>query len=86
MYFMEILEYRTWIIFYLICFTALLWAVFLSSQGVMLWISLFLNVVIMGINGGFLIGEIRRFQDKKKMMRALLDSETQEFTRMKHSH
>jgi hypothetical protein len=83
---MDILEYRTWIIFYLISFTALLWAVFLSSQGVMLWVSLFLNVTVMGINGGFLVGEIRRHQDRKKMMRALLESETQEMVRIQHSH
>jgi hypothetical protein len=86
MYYMEILEYRTWIIFYLISFTALLWAVFLSSQGSMLWVSLSLNIIVMGINGGFLVGEIKKYQEKKRMMRELLDSETQEFARIKHPH
>jgi hypothetical protein len=79
---MEVFEYRTWIIFYLVSFTALLWAVFLSSQGVMLWVSLLLNITVMGINGGFLVGEIRKYQDKKRMMKALLDSETEEFARI----
>jgi hypothetical protein len=79
---MEVFEYRTWIFFYLVSFTALLWAVFLSSQGVMLWVSLLLNITVMGINGGFLVGEIRKHQDKKRMMRALLDSETEEFARI----
>jgi hypothetical protein len=79
---MEVFEYRTWIFFYLVSFTALLWAVFLSSQGVMLWVSLLLNITVMGINGGFLVGEIRKYQDKKRMMKALLDSETEEFARI----
>ncbi len=82
---MEIFEYRTWIIFYLISFTALLWAVFLSTKGAMLWVSLMLNITVMGINGGFLIGEIRKYQDKKKMMRSLLDSETKEFSQVHSS-
>jgi hypothetical protein len=79
---MEIFEYRTWIIFYLISFSALLWAVFLSTRGAMLWVSLMLNIMVMGIHGGFLIGEIRKYQDKKKMMRTLLDSEMQELAHL----
>lgn len=75
---MEALEYRTWIIFYLITFTALLWAVFLSTQGVMLWVSLALNIIVMGICGGFLIGEIRNHKKKRERIRQLLSNEKME--------
>jgi hypothetical protein len=72
---MEVLEYRTWIIFYLITFTALLWAVFLSTQGVMLWVSLTLNIMVMGICGGFLVGEIRNYKKKRERLRQILSGE-----------
>ena len=83
---MEVLEYRTWIIFYLITFTALLWAVFLSTQGVMLWVSLTLNIMVMGICGRFLVGEIRNYKKKKERIRKILTSETVEIdTRALHN-
>lgn len=39
---------RTWVFFYLICFVALLWALFLKVQGIWLWESLFLVIVSCG--------------------------------------
>jgi hypothetical protein len=47
---MELPDLRTWIMFYLISFVGLLWATFLSVQGVMLWVSMFLVIVIIGIH------------------------------------
>jgi tetratricopeptide (TPR) repeat protein len=41
---------RTWAIFFLICFVALLWAVFLSNQGLMLWVSFALVMIVAGFN------------------------------------
>lgn len=41
---------RTWVIFFLICFVALLWAVFLSNQGLMLWVSFALVMIVVGFN------------------------------------
>ena len=41
---------RTWAIFFLICFVALLWAVFLSNQGMMLWVSFALVMIVVGFN------------------------------------
>lgn len=41
---------RTWAIFFLICFVALLWAVFLSNQGLMLWVSFALVMIVVGFN------------------------------------
>ena len=42
-------ELRTWIFLFLICFVALLWAVFMLDQGVLLWVSVFLVIVSGGI-------------------------------------
>jgi hypothetical protein len=42
-------QLRTWIFLFLICFVALLWAVFMLNQGVLLWVSVFLVVVAGGI-------------------------------------
>jgi uncharacterized membrane-anchored protein len=75
---MEVLEYRTWIMFYLITFTALLWAAFLTTQGVMLWVSLTLNIIVMGICGGFLIAEVRNHKKKRERIRQLLSDEKKE--------
>jgi len=42
-------QLRAWIFLFLICFVALLWAVFLLNQGVLLWVSVFLVLVAGGI-------------------------------------
>lgn len=47
---MEVPGLRTWIIFYLISFVVLLWAAFLTVNGTMLWVSLMLVIVVVGIN------------------------------------
>lgn len=41
---------RTWIFFYLIVLVALLWAVFLLKQGVMIWMSVLLFIVAGGMS------------------------------------
>lgn len=41
---------RTWIFFYLIILVALLWAVFLLKQGVMIWMSVLLFIVAGGMS------------------------------------
>ncbi len=40
---------RGWIFFYLIILVALLWATFLMVQGVLLWVSLLLFIVVSGM-------------------------------------
>ena len=69
---MDLLEMKTWVIFYLLSFATLLWAVFLSAQGSMLWISLTLAIVVVGVNGAIVSGEIRRHASKRKRMQSLL--------------
>ncbi len=46
---MEQPDLQTWIIFFVIALGALLWAVFLSAQGDMLWVSLILVIVVLGV-------------------------------------
>ncbi|MFA5331162.1 MAG: hypothetical protein WC342_02180 [Methanoregula sp.] len=47
---MEVPGIRTWIIFYLLSFVVLLWAAFLTVTGEMLWVSLMLIIIIIGVN------------------------------------
>jgi hypothetical protein len=56
---MELPGLRTWVVFYLISFVVLLWAAFLSAQGVMLWISLLLVLVIVGVNFVTVLNQIK---------------------------
>jgi uncharacterized BrkB/YihY/UPF0761 family membrane protein len=69
---MELPELRTWIMFYLISFVGLLWATFLSVQGVMLWVSLFLVIVIVGIHFFTLYNQILLRASRKEMQRNLV--------------
>lgn len=56
---MELPGLRTWIVFYLISFVVLLWAAFLSAQGVMLWVSLLLVIIIIGLNFVTVLNQIK---------------------------
>ena len=66
---MELPSLRTWIIFYLISFVMLLWAAFLSAQGVMLWVSFFLVIVVIGVNFWVVYGEIRKHAARKALQK-----------------
>ena len=69
---MELPEIRTWIMLYLISFVGLLWATFLSVQGVMLWVSLFLVIVIIGIHFFTLYNQIQLRKQRKELQRQLV--------------
>jgi len=69
---MELPELRTWIMFYLISFVGLLWAVFLSVSGMMLWVSLFLVIVIIGIHFFTLFNQIQLRTSRKEIQRQLV--------------
>jgi uncharacterized BrkB/YihY/UPF0761 family membrane protein len=69
---MEMPELRTWIMFYLISFVGLLWAVFLSVQGVMLWVSLFLVIIIVGINFFTVYNQLKLRESRKEMLKNLV--------------
>jgi len=74
---MELPGLRTWIVFYLISFVVLLWAAFLSSQGVMLWVSLLLVIIIIGLNFMTVLNQIKAHAARKEFQRNL----TRDFVR-----
>ena len=69
---MEIPELRTWIMLYLISFVGLLWATFLSVQGVMIWVSMFLVIVIIGIHFFTLYNQLLLRKQRMELQRHLV--------------
>lgn len=74
---MELPGLQTWIVFYLISFVVLLWAAFLSAQGIMLWVSLMLVIVIVGVNFYVVFSQLKLQATRKQMQYEL----TQDFVR-----
>ena len=68
---MDIMNLRTWIFFYLMCFTALLWAAFLLVQGMMLGFAITIMMIVMGFNFILIANEIKDSVRKRKEMAAL---------------
>ena len=68
---MEIPGLQTWIVFYLISFVVLLWAAFLSAQGVMLWVSLILVLFIIGLNFITVLNQIKMHTARRELQRNL---------------
>jgi hypothetical protein len=68
---MEITSRRTWIIFYLISFVLLLWALFLTTEGVLLGFGLTMVIVVIGLNFFFISGELKQVGKRKELMREL---------------
>ena len=70
---MEQPDLRTWIMFFVIALGALLWAVFLSAQGDMLWVSLILVIVVLGVTFFKIFKQISANASKKKAQKELTD-------------
>jgi len=70
---MEQPDLRTWIMFFVIALGALLWAVFLSAQGDMLWVSLILVIVVLGVTFFKIFKQISTNASKKKAQKELTD-------------
>lgn len=68
---MELPGLRTWVVFYLISFVVLLWAAFLSAQGVMLWVSLLLVLIIIGLNFVTVMNQLKAHAARKEFQRTL---------------
>ena len=66
---MDIMNVRTWVFFYLICFVALLWAVFLLTQGMMLWVGLTLVLIVVGFNFILVTSEMRGHKKQQQLMK-----------------
>lgn len=75
---MELPGIRTWVVFYLISFVVLLWAAFLSSQGVMLWISLLLVIIIVGVNFVTVLNQIKSHAARQAFQHSLTEGLTRE--------
>lgn len=63
--------------FYLISFVALLWAAFLSAKGAMLWVSMMLVIIVLGINFFTLFNQIKLNVSRQKLQHDL----TKDFNR-----
>jgi Na+/H+ antiporter NhaB len=70
---MEQPDLRTWIMFFVIALGALLWAVFLSAQGDMLWVSLILVIVVLGVTFFKIFKQISANASKKKAQKELTE-------------
>jgi len=68
---MEVPGLRTWVIFYLISFVMLLWAAFLTINGTMLWVSLMLVIIVVGINFVTVYNQLK-LQTSRKALQAEL--------------
>ena len=77
---MNILNVRTWVFFYLICFVALLWAVFLLTQGMMLWVGLTLVLIVVGFNFILVATEMRGHKKQEEMIKNLTSIKTRQCT------
>jgi len=71
---MEQPDLRTWIIFFVIALGALLWAVSLSAKGDMLWVSLILVIVVLGVTFFKIFNQISANASKKKAQKELSDN------------
>jgi len=76
---MDIPMLRTWAIFYLLSFVVLLFALFLSTQGVLLWVSLFLVILLIGVNLFTVSIELKRKSMKKERLKTLSKNEDPEY-------
>ncbi len=70
---MDLLDGRGWVFYSLIALVALLWAGFIYQQGIMLWVSLFITLCVLGMSAillVFLILESRDADsgDEKKLL------------------
>jgi len=61
---------RGWVFYYLICFVALLWVGFLFTQGVMLWVGMFLSIIVLGFSIILFIMLVTDLRSEKKVLNA----------------
>jgi Flp pilus assembly protein TadB len=68
---MNIFAMKTWMAFYLVSFVTLLWAVFLTSSGIMLGISLILVCMVVGTNVTVVFMDVKRHHQRFDKVRDL---------------
>ena len=57
---------RMWVFYYLICFVALLWVGFLSVQGVMIFVSVFITMIVFGFSVLLCVMLVMEMREKEK--------------------
>jgi uncharacterized BrkB/YihY/UPF0761 family membrane protein len=67
---MQVPGFRTWITFYLLSFVGLLWAAFLTTKGIMLWVSLTLIILVIGVNFLMVTTEIKRHAARQELQKS----------------
>ncbi|MCC7566472.1 MAG: hypothetical protein KO206_09405 [Methanomicrobiaceae archaeon] len=72
---MDVLRLRTWAIFYLFSFVVLLVALFLTIQGALLWISLTLVIIVIGLNFFALFSEVKRHKERKAFLQKIYEAD-----------
>ena len=72
---MDIMNIRTWIFFYLICFVAILLAATFIVQGItpLFWVSSTLILIVVGFNFILIFNEIREHRRREELMQTFLD-------------
>jgi len=72
---MDIMNIRTWIFFYLICFVAILLATTFIVQGItpLFWVSSTLILIVVGFNFILIFNEIREHRRREELMQTFLD-------------
>ena len=78
---MDLAALRTWTIFYLISFVVLLWALFLTTQGVLLGFGLTLVIVVVGLNFFFVSMEVKRIAERRELMSSLSATDPEDHRR-----
>ncbi len=68
---MNLFAMKLWLVFYLVSFVTLLWAVFLTSSGIMLGISLVLVCMVVGTNFTVVFIDLKRHHQRFDKLRAL---------------
>ncbi len=63
-----------WVTFHLIALVVLLWAVFLEVKGEMLWISLTLIIIVIGVSFAVVYGEVQQRVKKKELQKKIVES------------
>ncbi|HVP93739.1 MAG TPA: hypothetical protein VMS89_01045 [Methanoregulaceae archaeon] len=62
---MDLLDGRGWVFYSLISLVALLWAGFIYQQGILLWVSLFITLCVLGMSAILLVFLVTESRDQK---------------------
>ncbi|HUU74970.1 MAG TPA: hypothetical protein VMW63_02650 [Methanoregulaceae archaeon] len=77
--FVDVMNIRTWVFFYLICFVAILLAATFIVQGIspLFWVSSTLIITVVGFNFILISNEIRGFKKRKELMKTFLEGKSE---------